>query len=464
MAAANHGTRKRRTVLRRAAMLGATLLALSTANPLHAQLPQGAISRADVEKVVADVQRVRALQFKHAVPVSFMTAPAAVSRMQAEAKREKLTDKDAIDSKIAAMLGLIPLGTDIDQIDAKMLLHELGGFYDFHNKDLVVIETPPVPGKRRAPIPVEKRAAALMVLAHELTHALQDQNFDIGATLERARGQDDPTMALRAVIEGDATMSGFAYLSSGMNDQVANLVVSRVPDMYKAFARDTSDIPPGISRGFIFQYFEGVKFVAEAYHRRAWPGVDALYRRPPATSQQILQPALYFDRHFPPPVLRVDGYEDSLKGWKKADDGAFGEIGLRLIIVCGAGQAESLAQAIAGDWNGDYAIAFQNRDKLTIIWVVAFGAESTAASFAAIYRDALDRIHGTRTPHRVSQSGRMVAALVGDAALNSDAMLRDLWLRSTAVGGPPAPPKKGWLEELFGLERPRGFASESAGG
>ncbi len=447
-----------------AARTAVALITVAISQPALAQLPPGAISRADVQAVIAAVQQIRGLRFKHAVPVSFMTPQQAVARIMAESKAEGLAQKDKVDSNVAAMLGLIPLGTDIDQIDAKMLLHELGGFYDFHRKDLVVIEAAAAPGKARPAVSREKRAAALMVLAHELTHALQDQNFDIGAALEQARDQDDHTMAMRAVIEGDATMSGFAYLGSGMSDQVANVVVDHVPDMYKAFAADTSDIPPGISKGFIFQYFEGVKFVAEAYHRRAWDGVDALYRHPPATSQQILQPALYFDRHLPPPVLHLDGYANSLRDWKNADEGAFGEIGLRLIVECGAAQSEGLAQAIASDWNGDYAVALQRADKLTLIWVVAFGAESTAASFASIYKEALDRIHGTRTPHRVAVEGRMVAAIIGDSALNSDPLLREVWLKTTVTGGSPPAPKKGWLGEIFGCESPRETGAESAGG
>jgi hypothetical protein len=124
---------------------------------------------------------------------------------------------------------------------------------------------------------------------------------------------------------------------------------------------------------------------------------------------------------------------------------------------------ESLAQAVASDWNGDYGIALQNGDKLTMIWVVAFAAESTASSFAAIYHDALDRIHGARTPHRVA-SGRMVVALVEDAAINSDPLLRELWLRTAVIGGPPPPPKKGWLEDLLGFGDSRGAAAASADG
>jgi hypothetical protein len=443
----------------------AALIAVLISRPTFAQLPPGSISRADVQGVMAAVQNIRALRFKHQVPVSFMTPQQAVARILAESRAEGLTQNDEVDSQVAAMLGLIPIGIDIEQIDAKMLLHELGGFYDFHRKDLVVIEAARAPGRPRAALTPDKRAAALMVLSHELTHALQDQNFDVGATLERARGQDDRTMAMRAVIEGDATMSGFAFLSSGMSDQVANVVVDHVPDMYKAFAADTSDIPPGISKGFVFQYFEGVKFVAEAYHRRAWDGVDALYRRPPATSQQILQPSLYFDRRLEPPVLHLDGYANKLKDWQTADEGAFGEIGLRLIIECGAAQPESLAQAIASDWNGDYAVALRRGKRLTLIWVVAFGAESTAATFASIYKDALDHIHSARTPHRVAAQGRMVAAIVGDAAADPGPLLRDVWLGTRVTGGPPAAaPKKGWLGELFGLGGPDETGAESAGG
>ena len=43
-------------------------------------------------------------------------------------------------------------------------------------------------------------------LAHEFTHALQDQHYDIQAGYEARKGNNDRQLAYQALVEGDATV------------------------------------------------------------------------------------------------------------------------------------------------------------------------------------------------------------------------------------------------------------------
>ena len=124
-----------------------------------------------------------------------------------------------------------------------------------------------------------------MILAHELTHALQDQNFD----LELADGRESPTtsdamLAFKALVEGDATLAGFAYVRGGMDDTLADFITAHLTDLPQISAAKETNVPDALSIPFIFQYAEGAAFVREAYRRGGWDAVDAAFREPPEST------------------------------------------------------------------------------------------------------------------------------------------------------------------------------------
>ena len=279
------------------------------------------------------------------------------------------------------------------------------------------------------------------MIAHELTHALQDQNFGIAKTLDnRSAEDDDSTIALRAVVEGDATLAGFGFIAGRMDDQVLDAFVKHIPEMEKQFAERAKDVPFGIREPFIFQYMQGVRFVAEAYHRDGWPGVNALYAHPPQSTQQILNPWMYFDRPAPVPQVHVAGYEKVLKDWKKSDEAAAGELILRVVIQATLGKDSSYV-ALANAWAGDSTVILTKGSAITVLWMIAFSNDESARSFADAYAEALDKIDGTHTAHRVERDGPRVLVMVGDGAIRFHEFLADVWKQSiVSVQPSPRPP------------------------
>jgi len=81
-----------------------------------------------------------------------------------------------------------------------------------------------------------------------------------------------------------------------MDDSTADALANNLKQLPQALAVQAPNTPEGLSVPLLFQYSDGVRFVAEAYRRGGWPAVDALYRKPPESTHQILHPALYFDR------------------------------------------------------------------------------------------------------------------------------------------------------------------------
>jgi hypothetical protein len=397
-----------------------------------ATLPSGAITPPQVQRIVAGIQILRELRFKSKVPISYLTPDQTAVRIKADIEREKRNGTLVLEAKAGAMLGLYPPNFDLAGVAVGMLKRELGGFYDLHKRDLVIVESPLAKG---ASITRVQKIETVNVIAHELTHGLQDQNFNISATLDKARNDDDRSVALSAVVEGDATLAAFGFIAGGMNDEVLNVFVKHIPDMEKEFAEKTRDVPLGVREPFIFQYMYGARFVAEAYHRNGWSGVDALYAHPPQTTQQIMNPWMYFDRSTPRPEVHLAGYENVLTGWKQAEVSTFGELLLRVLIQSTLGK-DSAYVALANAWGGDSAVILVKGESVTILWMVAFTNDESAASFADAYGNALDKINGAHTAHRIVRNGRQVFVMAGDGAIRSQEFLPAVWKESTITAAP----------------------------
>ena len=399
-----------------------------------AQLPSGAISPVQVQQIVAGIQVMRELKFKSRVPISYLTPDQAATRVRAEIERENHDELIALEAKAGAMLGLYPPGFDVKDVTLSMLKNQLGGFYDPHKKDLVIIESPPAKG---ATITRVQKIETVNVIAHELTHGLQDQNYNIGSILEQAKDDDDRAVAMSAVVEGDATLAAFGFIAGGMDDRVLDVFVKHIPDMEKEFAEKSRDVPLGVREPFIFKSMYGARFVADAYHRNGWGGVDALFQHPPQSTQQILNPWMYFDRSSPRPEVHLAGYEKVLSGWKRSEVSSFGELMLRVVIQSTLGK-DSAYVALSNSWGGDSAVILSNGRSVTVLWMVAFTNEDSAATFADAYGGALDKINGARTAHRVERNVNEVLVMVGDGAMRFHEFLPEVWKESTITVVPMA--------------------------
>jgi hypothetical protein len=423
-----------RVNLRWLAAAGFSIVIALTGVRAWAHLPAGAISPSQVQQIVAGIQVLRGLKFKSKVPISYLTPDQTEVRIKAEVAREKRNESTTLESKAGAMLGLYPPNFDLAGVAIGMLKRELGGFYDLHKKDLVIVESPVAKG---AVVTRTQKVETIDVVAHELTHGLQDQNFKLGATLTNAKDDDDRSVALSAVVEGDATLAGFGFIAGRMDDEVLNVFVKHIPDMEKEFAEKTRDVPLGVREPFIFQYMYGARFVAEAWHRNGWSGVNDLYAHPPQSTQQILNPWMYFDRYAPPPEVHLAGYETVLKDWKQAEVSSFGELLLRVLIQSTLGKDSSYV-ALANAWGGDSAVILTNGKSMTVLWLVAFTNDDSAETFADAYGGALDTINGAHTAHRIERNGREVLVMVGDGANRSHEFVPEVWKESTVTAAPIA--------------------------
>jgi hypothetical protein len=389
------------------------------------------INQREAAQVEQGIQKFRALDFTAPVPLVVKTRDEAEQIMIEEIERDHTDAQLRIGGRSGAMTGLYPPGMDLKAETLKLLRDQIAGFYDPERKQMVLVagvggDTLTGAATRFA---THRDVLGEMLLAHELTHALQDQHFHIDSMLQRVKDSDDETLALKSVAEGDATIAGFGYAAGRLNDSTLDLMVSHLKDLPQTFAATSHGVPVGISTPLLFQYSDGVHFVAEAWKRGGWAAVDALYRHPPLSSQQIMQPALYFEHPSPPAHIGLAGYEPYLPAWNCVDDDTYGELLLKVILQRNLPADSAAANALAR-WAGDRMFTLQKGDALALLWIIAFHDEAAARDFARAYTTILDRLPGEPS-HRIVQHQSAVLVEIGGEPSQFDKIAEAVWRAST---------------------------------
>jgi hypothetical protein len=265
----------------------AMLFAAASAAPrAHAQAENGKIDAAEAAAVQRTVQEVRLLKLKNKVPVVVRSTEEAGKLLEAELESEYTPETIDTDGRAGALIGLYPPGVNLKAANMSLLESQVIAFYDFKKKTMVVVngalerEFPGQPPELQAKLDN-------MILAHEFTHALQDQNFDFSARDEALKSNGDRALALHSVAEGDATIAGYACMLGRMDSAILATLIGNLKSFSQTFTGAAAGVPRGVAEPLIFQYTEGVRFVAQAYQRGGWAAVTsstAIRRNPPSRS------------------------------------------------------------------------------------------------------------------------------------------------------------------------------------
>jgi hypothetical protein len=280
---------------------------------------------ADVATIAARVETLRGLRFR--------TRPVPQQVTQAQARREGLEDLDRsypearrrADEEVLKLLGLIEPGVDLRSISASVFGEGVAGYYDPRSKRLRIVSGTTPDGLSE------------IVLAHELTHALEDQRFGLAVSEGES---DDAALARLALVEGTATLVMQDYLLRfvGASNALGGLLGSA--------AQTGPELPAFLQAQLIFPYIGGMQF-AKALRDRAggsWKLVDLADRvRVPDSTEQVLHPEKWIAVETP---LRVPLRVSLGAGWRRAASGTWGEWQTGQLLG-GSGD-----EAAAG-WGGD---------------------------------------------------------------------------------------------------------------
>jgi hypothetical protein len=298
-------------------------------------------------------------------------------------------DKDPAEryaaAKSAEAFGLLPKGFDFDNFMIDLLTEQIAGLYDPKAHEFYIADWIPLSEQR-------------MVMAHELTHALEDQHFKIEDWVKAARPNDDAELARESVLEGSAMAAMVDYLLQGSGRSLQDLPdidpamlvgdLNGTPTLQKA--------PPFLKDVLIFPYIGGMSFTAEALKPGGWPALPGVFAKPPVSTQQILHPALYRSGKVPDAVKLPE--LDKLLGsnWKKLEDNLMGEFGWKEILKQYIG--EERAKPLAAGWNGDRYVVYEQKQTKQLLLVVRvnLASEEQATRFFGQYSEALEKKHSDR--------------------------------------------------------------------
>jgi hypothetical protein len=290
------------------------------------------------------------------------------------------------DERTAEALGLLPKGFDLDAFMVNVLTEQIEGLYDPKNREFYIADWSPLSEQR-------------MVMAHELTHALEDQHFQIEAWSRAARPNEDAELARDAVLEGSAMAAMVDYLMLGTGRSLKDLPEFD-PSMLIGDLGTTPTLktaPPFLKDALIFPYISGLNFSAAVLKNSGWAALSGVFERPPVSSQQILHPALYKSGKTPASVSLPSLEKVLGSNWAKLDENILGEFGWKEIFKQFLG--EDRAKTLAAAWDGDrYALYEQKQTKkLILITRLHVDSEERATRFFGQYSEALEKKYSGRS-------------------------------------------------------------------
>jgi hypothetical protein len=402
---------------------------------------QNAAIISTTEALLKETSELRELSILRAVKSG------AQSRSEIERVIIKNLDADTTPAEMYAAelvlkaFGLAPSDFAYRSFLIKLLGEQVAGYYDPKAKQFYLADWIELDGQKP-------------VMAHELTHALQDQHFNLQRFDKWPKGDSDAELAARALIEGDATLAMTLYLT-------------KHPMIALAFMRSSNDTdteqfekaPRAVRESLLFPYMEGSEWATELYERGGWAMVSQAFAKLPQSTEQIMHPEKYFS-YEPPVKLTLPNFTRALgPGWKRIDNDVSGEWGYYLVLDQFLSNARESKRAAAG-WGGDrFAIYEGPRKSGTFLaQVTAWDTVADAQEFFEAYSQRSQKHYSdasstmTRSPDDgdavydwKGPSGRGVMEIRGSrvvilegipAKANVDKLLNMIWQQPPAKRKP----------------------------
>jgi hypothetical protein len=300
--------------------------------------------------VARRVEQLRGLKFRR-LPAVEVVDERELERAVEKVSRKRIQSDPALadreERSAAAAEALLLLSGVVDSKSDVALLKaagsDIGGIYIDQQDKLYLVRK----------LVGRSRRIAEIVIAHELIHALEDQNLQI---FERSdQPLSDRSDAGHALIEGSATLGESEYASRYVDkDQSPQQILARrLRGIRKAKA------PPGLQPAIGFPYIAGTQFASSLQRPGGWRAVTDAEKRPPESTEQILHPRKYLRRE-EPKRISIDLKKSLPSGWRRLGGGDLGELSTRMVLAAGVSQKRAI-DAARGWAGGTFEIWYERR-------------------------------------------------------------------------------------------------------
>lgn len=358
----------------------------------------------------------------------------AQSRREIERMIVKNLDTDTTPAEMHAaeallkVFGLAPKEFAYRTFLIKLLTEQVAGYYDPKAQQFYLADWIEFEGQKP-------------VMAHELTHALQDQHFNLKRFENWPKGDSDAELAAHALIEGDATLAMTLYMEK--NPLVALAFIRSLGG--DESTEQFKQAPRALRESLLFPYEEGSAWATQVYKRGGWEMVSRAFTTLPQSSEQILHADKYFSYEAPQKLALPDFKGVLGPTWKRIDYDVNGEWGNYLILDQFLNDATISKRASAG-WGGDRFALYETGkpDEVFVAQLTAWDTPLDAQEFfdayakrtAKRYPDAQelssspDRIEWQTSTGGVAMElrGSRVAIVEGfPSSTDANTLLRTIW-------------------------------------
>lgn len=245
-----------------------------------------------VAKAQKLVEKVRGISFRAPVASALLPEKELETVLAKKLVQDLPVPFEAYAGGLAA-LGLIEPSPGLLDRLTRLYTRQVVGFYDPAEKRFYI-----VPERSRDIAGPAGDLMEQLLLAHELTHALQDQRLGLDRRMKSLRDSTDSLLALQAFLEGEATVLMTEALVESVPEEAREALgadpLEQVLDgLDDPDGVDGADgVPSYFVRELVFPYAAGTAWVREKKAAGGWPAVDAAYRRLPTTTREILRPGV----------------------------------------------------------------------------------------------------------------------------------------------------------------------------
>ncbi len=278
---------------------------------------------AESRSIQAQVEALRGARFQRPVKVEMADVKGFLEYARKREEQERSPERAHRDEAIAKLLGLVAPDLDLRALELELLQGQVGGFYDPGTSTFYLMDS-------------MRGGLARVILAHELTHALDDQLYDIDATLDAAGGNTDAELAFRAVVEG----SGSNAMNRWMMAHGRELTSEEVQQIQSMGAEALKKSPPMLWKPWLATYLAGEAFLVRTAGLNLTMAaaqsadIERAFRAVPRSTEQILHPEKYWDpKAADEPVEVTIDAADLPEGWEILGEDTLGELALALLTT-----------------------------------------------------------------------------------------------------------------------------------
>ena len=370
----------------------ATLLItlMLSAAPVVAQTPAqppGTDKHCDIAtSAIVAASEIRQLKRKNDVPCVVRDKEAVRANLLSLVGEKTPPLKMKYEGLTLKTLGFIPESFDYERGIIDLYVSQLGGYYDPGHKYFVMAGW--MPDILQTPIAV-----------HELTHALQDQYFDLEKFVDAKIENTDLVLARSALVEGDATavMLDYARKQVGQDGiatepNVESVMLQNV--IGGAFASSMASVPLSLQLTLLFPYTSGLRFVHTLLRKGGYAEVDNAFRASPRATTEILHPERYLSHQ-----LVIKEFTDAELAAGHAGEVVYrdtvGEFAISTLLAMFLPDKGEAIEAAKG-WAGDRLVVLEGdaskpdgKMPITFLWRLAWESERDAEEFYSAYQKAL---------------------------------------------------------------------------